>query len=208
MSLKLASLTEADVSLPVLPGVAVGILDEGSLEVPDGQGTSEVSVLPQRDTALPIRLLLGVQGTAAPYKVLCGGGCLRLSPCKGMLHPPLLDLFKSNKGHHREGLSIQSESHPSHLESWAQPSWRDQLQWDQGPAALTSACGKTSPKGTVSAPGSCSFSSLSATCILDSLGVSHLMSQRAQNNRITEHPGLQPSPVTTHFRPRSSPPGR
>lgn len=80
MSLKLASLTEADVSLPVLPGVAVGILDEGSLEVPDGQGTSEVSVLPQRDTALPIRLLLGVQGTAAPYKVLCGGGGVSDSP--------------------------------------------------------------------------------------------------------------------------------
>lgn len=80
MSLKLASLTEADVSLPVLPGVAVGILDEGSLEVPDGQGTSEVSVLPQRDTALPIRLLLGVQGTAAPYKVLCGGGVSQTLP--------------------------------------------------------------------------------------------------------------------------------
>lgn len=29
MSLKPASLTEVDVSLPVLPGVAVGILDEG-----------------------------------------------------------------------------------------------------------------------------------------------------------------------------------
>lgn len=54
-----------------------------------------------------------------------------------------------------------------------------------------------------------SFSSLSAIHILDSLGAGLLKSQRAQSSHIIQHLGIlaQPGLVTTHFNPRSHPPG-
>lgn len=81
------------------------------------------------------------------------------------------------------------------------------LKWDQGLAVLTFSMWKDLSQGNWLSL--FSFSSLSATHILDSQGVSHLKSQESseQPSHITASALAQPSLVTTHFHPRSHPSG-
>lgn len=69
---------------------------------------------------LPVRLWLNIQETAATYdEAQWGSQSLLTEGVAKIPHPPLLVLFKGNKGCHREGLSIQPESYPGHLGSWS-----------------------------------------------------------------------------------------
>lgn len=58
---------------------------------------------------------------------------------------------KQQRAPQRRALHL-SESHPSHLESWAQPSRRARLQWDQGPAAFDLSMWKDLSQGNCLSP--------------------------------------------------------